>query len=85
MTLPHWVSKAIRRPVAPPPFLTLTVPSDDLYESAVRWCRHFELLLTTRGMGEAKRHQAYARLLKEYPTHQRRDIALAIEAAVREL
>jgi hypothetical protein len=85
MTLPHWVSKAIGRPAVSAPFLTLTVQADDLYQSAVRWCRHFELLLSTRGMGEAKRHQTYARLLKEYPTRSRREIARAIEAAVREL
>lgn len=32
--------------------------------------------------GESKRHQVYARLLKEFPTRNRRAIALAIEAAL---
>ena len=33
--------------------------------------------------GEAKRHQAYARLIKEFPEAKHQDIALAIELAVR--
>jgi hypothetical protein len=32
--------------------------------------------------GEAKRHAVYARLLKEYPTTPKRDLALAIETAL---
>ena len=34
--------------------------------------------------GEWKRHQVYAHLLKHYPNAKRRDIALAIEYALRE-
>ena len=33
--------------------------------------------------GEAKRHQAYARLIKEFPEAKHQDIAFAIELAVR--
>lgn len=34
--------------------------------------------------GEAKRHQVYARLIKEFPTASRSDLGLVIEYAVRE-
>ena len=34
------------------------------------------------GSGEYKRHQVYARLIKEFPTYQHRHIALAIEIAI---
>jgi hypothetical protein len=34
--------------------------------------------------GEAKRHQVYARLLKEYPAASKRDLGLAIEVALIE-
>ena len=34
------------------------------------------------GSGEYKRHQVYARLIKEFPTAQRRHLALAIEIAL---
>ena len=33
--------------------------------------------------GEHKRHQVYAALIKEFPTLPKRDLALAIEMAVR--
>ena len=33
------------------------------------------------GSGESKRHQVYARLLKEFPTRPKREAALAIEQA----
>lgn len=33
--------------------------------------------------GEAKRHQVYARLLKEYPNRSKGDLAFAIEAVLR--
>lgn len=33
--------------------------------------------------GEAKRHQVYARLVKEFPTEPRRNLGLAIELALR--
>ena len=33
--------------------------------------------------GEHKRHQVYARLLRIYPDARRRDVALAIELALR--
>ena len=33
--------------------------------------------------GEYKRHQVYARLIKAHPEIQKRDLALAIELAVR--
>lgn len=32
--------------------------------------------------GEAKRHQVYSRLLKEFPTRAKREIARAIEDAI---
>ncbi len=35
--------------------------------------------------GEAKRHQVYSRLIKNFPDASRQDIALAIEIAVRSL
>lgn len=35
--------------------------------------------------GEAKRHQVYARMIKQHPQASRSDIALAIEVAVRRL
>ena len=34
------------------------------------------------GSGEYKRHQVYAKLIKEFPTYQHRNIALAIEIAI---
>lgn len=33
------------------------------------------------GSGEYKRHQVYARLLKQYPYHKKSRLALAIEVA----
>ena len=35
--------------------------------------------------GEGKRHQVYAQLLKDYPGVSKRDIAMAIELAMRGL
>ncbi len=35
--------------------------------------------------GEAKRHQVYARLIKDFPESTRKDIALAIELAMRKI
>ena len=34
------------------------------------------------GFGEARRHQVYARLIKEFPSWSRRAISLVIEAAL---
>jgi hypothetical protein len=39
----------------------------------------------TKASGEYKRHEVYARLIKEFPAVPRRDLALAIELAVRKL
>ena len=35
-----------------------------------------------QGFGEAKRHQVYARLMKEFPTIRKRTLAVAIERAL---
>ena len=35
--------------------------------------------------GEWKRHQVYARLLKQFPVASHRDLALALELSVREM
>jgi len=53
----------------------------ELVESASLLCAALEH--TTHG-GEWKRHQVYAHLIKHYPNAKRRDIALAIEYALRE-
>mgnify|MGYP001558843935 CR=1 FL=1 len=37
------------------------------------------------GSGEAKRHQVYARLIKEFPNVLKRDLGLAIEMALQPL
>lgn len=34
--------------------------------------------------GEAKRHQVYARLIKQFPEARKKDLALAIELAVQD-
>lgn len=36
------------------------------------------------GFGEAKRHQVYAQLLKEYPDTRKRDLAFAIEQVLQD-
>lgn len=37
------------------------------------------------GFGEAKRHNVYAQLIKEYPDVRKRDLAYAIEQVLQEL
>jgi hypothetical protein len=58
----------------------LIVPADALLERATI------LTQAQRGIpgraGEAKRHQVYARLIKEFPNRDHRDMARAIEAAL---
>ena len=50
-----------------------------LLDRATALIRQAEVL---EGSGEYKRHQVYARLIKEYPTRSRTELALAIEVAL---
>lgn len=59
--------------------VTVYVPKDALYDRAKVLCLEQEPAETA---GEAKRHQVYARLLKEFPTRNKRAVALAIEAGL---
>lgn len=59
--------------------LILYVPKDALYMRAVVLCAEAESYGTA---GEQRRHQVYARLLKEFPTRSKRTVALAIEAGL---
>lgn len=65
-----------------PTRVVLTIADGPLLSRARGWVvwaeRHFD-------NGEARRHQVYARLLKEFPDTPKREIALAIEASVRGL
>lgn len=63
------------------PVVTLTVPKDALY--------HRALVLTAAAdqrhspdHGEAKRHQVYSQLQKEFPAARKRAIGRAIEAVL---
>ncbi len=58
----------------------LVVPHDALYEATRVLVSGID---TRTESAEWKRHQVYAALLKEFKERQPRDIALAIEAAVR--
>lgn len=64
-----WID--IPSPEAPPP--------DGLFQRAVVLVRDADKL---DGSGEAKRHQVYARLIKEFPARSKRDISLSIEAGL---
>ena len=50
-------------------------------ERAKQLCREQQQGWPERS-GEGKRHQVYARLLKEFPSANKRDIAIAIEMAL---
>jgi hypothetical protein len=76
-SLANWSDPPVMRP--PGPFVILTVPRDALLRRAVALTREFA---TWDASGEAKRHQVYAQLQKEFPTRPHREIALAIEAAL---
>lgn len=55
----------------------------EIGEFAVELVRSYEVL--EEYSGEAKRHQVLARLIKKFPNAEKRDLALAIEYAVRSL
>lgn len=70
-----------RRPDVSGPVVTLTVSRDALY--------HRALVLTAAAdqrhspdHGEAKRHQVYSQLQKEFPAQGKRTLSRAIEAAL---
>jgi hypothetical protein len=76
-----WVYSRPEAEEAPvPDLMPLLVPRDALYAQA---CALVALVESTHGNGEARRHQVYAALLKRFPERTKRDVALAIEAAVR--
>lgn len=56
-----------------------------LLPTASAFVKALEVAASPGTTGEYKRHVAYARLQKKHPTAVKRDIALAIELAVREL
>jgi len=60
------------------------VPGDDLAQAADRLVAAWEAQLGA-GFGEAKRHQVYAALIKQFPAVEKRSIARAIEDAVGRL
>ena len=66
-------------PLAPITAILRTIPQDALFYRAVTLVIEAE---TTWVSGEARRHQVFARLLKEFPQATKRDVAWAIEAAL---
>ena len=72
-------------PVIPPPasaqVVTLMVPRDDLLATAIRLSQQAFAPGTS---GEYKRHAVLSALMKAYPARPVRDMAVAIEAALRE-
>lgn len=54
---------------------------DDVLQRAVSLTQLYERQYGA-GFGEAKRHQVYARLMKEFPTIKRRTLSVAIERAL---
>lgn len=62
------------------PLFLLSAEIISLRDSAVKLCDKIDIQDQS---GEWKRHQVYAKLIKMYPRASRRDIALAIELALR--
>lgn len=69
--------------VSPPtnPNTTWTIPHDALYDRACELVTIVDTTFTS-GYGEAKRHQVYSRLIKEFPSIPKRIISRTIEAAI---
>ena len=78
--LAEWLSPT--PPPVVPDVVRLEVARDACYDRAVILVREMG---SRQATGEYKRHQVYARLMKEYPDLPHRQIAVRIEAAVREL
>ena len=55
--------------------------SDELLAEAKKLC---SALKDWDASGEAKRHQVYAKLIKQFPQEKKQNLALAIELAVRD-
>ena len=63
---------------APPPIIS---PEDSALARVRVLCLEFE---PREGSGEWKRHEVYARLIKELPQRRKRDLAYLIEVAIQE-
>ena len=61
--------------------VVLRIPRDRVFTRALEATRHVNEH-NREASGENKRHQVYARLLKDFPHRSHRKIALAIEAAL---
>ena len=82
VTLARWLQRLATWIDVPRSVVTLVVPKDALYYRAVVLVADQEAMRSGSGMGESKRHQVLARLIKEFPTRSKRDVARAIEAAL---
>ena len=60
--------------------IVLRVPQDQLFARAVFLTKQYD---EPGQDGMWKHRQVYARLLKEFPDRPKRDVTLAIEAAIR--
>lgn len=79
VSLAQWL-RAVAAWLDPAGGSVLVVPHDPLYFAA---CVLVAGIDNRQESAEWKRHQVYAALLKEFKDASARDIALAIEAAVR--
>ena len=64
--------------------LVLDSSTDHLIAEAFKIVQYCALMYETQS-GEFKRHVAYAKMLKKFPTSDKRDLSLAIELALRRL
>jgi len=62
-------------------WIDVPAPLDALAERSYFLVRHQESQ-NPHSAGESKRHQVYARLIKEFPTRSKRELARAIEDAL---
>lgn len=81
--VPYEVEKRVEVPVEVIKEVPLFRVDREIGEAAVELVRAFEVL--DEHSGEAKRHQVLARLIKKFPAAEKRDLALAIEYAIRSL
>lgn len=80
-TLARWLRRLADRLDPPVPVVPEDVP-DSPYLSAARLLTEAVEARHGKGFGEAKRHQVYAALIKQFPDASKRALSRAIEDAL---
>ena len=78
----RWLIELAGSPVMPLPLETMPVPLGTVHVLEATKAL-IMLAEDTHRTGEWKRHWVYAKLIKEFPDIEKRDLALAIEVALR--